>query len=454
MRDGVTLAADVYRPDALGRFPVILQRTCRGRRAAFDATFFARRGYVYVAQDVRGRFDSDGDWRPWVNEARDGSDTLDWCAAQRWSNGSIGMIGDSYSGFTQWAVARERNPHLKCIVPIAAMLEEFTGSAGLPNVPALQICGWFDPNTPRAMQLYQAMAASHVKNQKIICGPWPQAVNSNTRIGRLDFGLAAIRDIRGLALDWFDRWLKNAKSDSDREPPVEVFLTGVNQWRSFTSWPPREAKQDRWYLHSNGRANSDADGGDLSAEIPGATEPPDRYEYNPLRPFIPAGLGPDNGGDLFEMEVVPPNGRSDVLTYTSYALDSDTILAGPIDLQLASSSTAPDTGKFAALIDVTPDGKSSLLAYGPREVHDSKSGAKPDAKGASVARIRLGPIGHAFKKGHRIRVAITSAFLPYFAGHLNKGADRPAATNANIAQQAIYHSLDRPSFIVLPTLPR
>src|SRR5262249_7448762 len=93
MRDGVKLAADVYRPDAHGKFPVILQRTRYGRDKAFEAGFYAKRGYVFVAQDVRGKFDSEGEWKPFINEAKDGYDTVEWCARQPWSTGSVGMIG-------------------------------------------------------------------------------------------------------------------------------------------------------------------------------------------------------------------------------------------------------------------------------------------------------------------------------------------------------------------------
>jgi putative CocE/NonD family hydrolase len=125
MRDGVKLATDVYRPDADGKFPVILQRTPYGRGMAFEATSYAKRGYVFVAQDVRGRFDSEGDFHPFVLEAKDGYDSTEWSAAQPWSTGSVGMIGGSYLGFVQWAAAREGSPHLKCLIPIVSPPDPF-----------------------------------------------------------------------------------------------------------------------------------------------------------------------------------------------------------------------------------------------------------------------------------------------------------------------------------------
>jgi len=122
MRDGVELAADVFRPRVEQKVPTVLVRTSYDRWASalqYGQTL-ARRGYAVVAQDVRGRFDSGGKFEPMRHETEDGSDTLDWIAAQPWSDGKVGMIGGSYLGFVQWAAAKSKNPHLTCIVPEVA----------------------------------------------------------------------------------------------------------------------------------------------------------------------------------------------------------------------------------------------------------------------------------------------------------------------------------------------
>ncbi len=123
MRDGATLYADVYRPAGEGRFPVLVTRTPYGKQrdGIHDHLIqFAQRGYVIVAQDVRGRFESDGVWDPFRFEAADGYDTVQWAAQQPWSSGKIGMEGGSYLGNVQWQAAAMTPPNLVAIFPSVA----------------------------------------------------------------------------------------------------------------------------------------------------------------------------------------------------------------------------------------------------------------------------------------------------------------------------------------------
>ena len=122
MRDGTVLRANITRPDAPGPFPVLVDRTPYSKEAGSEIAvnspeFFARRGYVVVIQDVRGRFASEGDFYPFRDDGagvlRDGYDTIEWAAAQPWCDGKVGMIGGSYSGATQYRAALSRPPHLQ-----------------------------------------------------------------------------------------------------------------------------------------------------------------------------------------------------------------------------------------------------------------------------------------------------------------------------------------------------
>ena len=129
MRDGVRLSANVFLPTKEGRWPVVLERSPYGGKSSEwyvnRAMYYAKRGYVYVLQDVRGRFDSEGKWHPWDQEINDGRDSLDWCGTQPWSTGKVGMVGMSYMGLVQWLAAPTGSPYLKAIIPHACAADYF-----------------------------------------------------------------------------------------------------------------------------------------------------------------------------------------------------------------------------------------------------------------------------------------------------------------------------------------
>ncbi len=113
MRDGVILAADVYLPAPMGRYPVLLERSPYGKAGGKgEGTYFASNGYAVVVQDTRGRYDSDGAWYAFAHEPDDGQDTIAWAARQSWSNGKVVTIGDSYNAMDQWLAAERDNPAL------------------------------------------------------------------------------------------------------------------------------------------------------------------------------------------------------------------------------------------------------------------------------------------------------------------------------------------------------
>jgi len=124
MRDGVTLFADVYRPVEAGRYPVVVSRTPYSTErfpTAWDAAvYLARRGYVYVFQDIRGRHESEGRWEPFFDDEKDGYDTIEWAAKQPWSNGKVAMQGGSYLGQNQWRAAQAAPPGLVTIFPMVS----------------------------------------------------------------------------------------------------------------------------------------------------------------------------------------------------------------------------------------------------------------------------------------------------------------------------------------------
>jgi uncharacterized protein len=162
MRDGVRLATDLYLPardgrPAPGRFPAILERTPYSRQglgAVAAAKFFCRHGYAAAVQDVRGRYDSEGEWYPFALEAEDGYDTIEWLASREWSDGKVGTAGLSYSGSDQHALASLAPPHLAAVFASEAMSNYHTGSmrqGGAAELRFLVYSLWMAAESPRAL---------------------------------------------------------------------------------------------------------------------------------------------------------------------------------------------------------------------------------------------------------------------------------------------------------------
>ena len=148
MRDGVRLAADIYRPASGGvasdgRFPAVLMRTpySKSVRAPPFAEYFASRGYVVVVEDVRGRYLSEGRWRPMYDDGLDGYDTAQWIGHQSWSDGGIGTVGTSYEGATQQALAIAGAPFVKAMIPLFSMSD--AGRYGVRHNGAFEL-RWFN----------------------------------------------------------------------------------------------------------------------------------------------------------------------------------------------------------------------------------------------------------------------------------------------------------------------
>ncbi|HUK32048.1 MAG TPA: CocE/NonD family hydrolase, partial [Candidatus Acidoferrum sp.] len=143
MRDGVPLAVDVYLPGkngavATGKFPTLLERTPYDKNSlARTPNYYVTRGYVFIAADVRGRYASEGLWRPNRDDGNDGYDTAKWIGAQPWSDGGIGTMGTSYDGSTQHAMAIANPPFLKTMIPADAMSDY--GRYGIRHAGAFEL---------------------------------------------------------------------------------------------------------------------------------------------------------------------------------------------------------------------------------------------------------------------------------------------------------------------------
>ena len=209
MRDGVTLRADVLRPSAAGKFPTLVYRTPYGKDAAQEEyTTFRHavdRGYAVVIIDVRGRYHSEGEFRPYENEARDGYDSIEWAARQPWSDGNVGTFGLSYPGAVQWLAAVESPPHLKAMVPAMTFStqQNFFFAGGTWDM------SWMDwiweniawdtrvkKNLPGPRTYQEAEAAWKVEGPKMLSA----------------LPLTAVDPLQGVAPYYFD-WLRHPAED-------------------------------------------------------------------------------------------------------------------------------------------------------------------------------------------------------------------------------------------------
>jgi uncharacterized protein len=542
MRDGITLSADIYRPiDSLHiskKYPVILTRTPYmklNERMLVSAKYFAERGYVFVALDVRGRGDSEGTFVPYLNEGKDGYDVIEWCASQPWSDGNVGTIGSSYPGCIQWLAALQKPPHLKAMVVRVTPSDPFIETpTGLPspitlcwlhyvsghvnqlmeavdwehvyehlplitmdvragrynanwraniehsqldeywdplcyqnkfdqlNVPVLHISGWFDDEQIGTPLNYIGMTSRGAQDaarasQRLIMGPWGHVVNSESKLGEVDFGPQSLIDMRAEELRWFNRWLKGYTniSATPEEFPVRIFVMGDNEWRDEREWPLARTQWTPFYLHSRGSANSRFGDGTLSINKP-ENEPTDTYQYDPAHPvpFITDPTSTQIGGpdDYSAIER-----RDDVLVYMTEPLKEEIEVTGPIRMDLYASSSAPDTDFMAKLVDIWPSGFVQRLCDGMvrarfREGMDRPSLIEPGK--IYKFSIDCWNTCQVFKAGHRIGMEISSSAFPKYDRNLNTGAPLGITTERAIAEQRIYHDEEHQSAVVLPIIPK
>lgn len=209
MRDGVILRADILRPPREGRFPVLVYRTPYGKEFALkDYTTFQRaveRGYAVVVQDVRGRYASAGEFRPYENEGHDGYDSIEWAAKQPWSNGAVGTFGLSYPGAVQWLAAVEEPPHLKAMVPAMTFStpQNFFYAWGLWDLSWME---WIWDNI-----------SPDVRVKKNLPGPktYNEALQAWQQVGpkmQNELPLNQLAELQGIAPYYYD-WLSHPPED-------------------------------------------------------------------------------------------------------------------------------------------------------------------------------------------------------------------------------------------------
>jgi putative CocE/NonD family hydrolase len=337
------------------------------------------------------------------------------------------------------------------------------------QVPTFNVGGWYDIFLQDTISNFKAMrehgSTSEARQSKLLIGPWSHGAMRNP-VGEMNFGFAstaALIDLRidviSLQLRWFDHWLKGIDTGILNEAPIKIFVMGANRWRDEQEWPLTRAVETKYYLHSSGHANT-LNGDGLLTTTPPEIEESDQYAYDPGHPVMTRGgavlMSPEFPAGPYDQR--PTESREDVLVYSTPPLDQDIEVTGPIVVHLWAASSAPDTDFVARLVDVHPDGYAQNLTDGiiRARYRDFARGEAPsliEPGHAYEYEIDLWSTSNLFKKGHRIRLDITSSCFPRWDRNPNTGHEFGADAELVVAHQTILHDAEHPSYVTLPVVP-
>jgi putative CocE/NonD family hydrolase len=381
------------------------------------------------------------------------------------------------------------------------------------DAPMVFMSAWYDPYPRSATDNYIALSRKKKGPVRLILGPWTHGDRTLTYAGEVDFGAAATidgnlaSDFLELRLRWFDGWLKGARNGVSSEPAVRLFVMGGgtgrrNQqgrmdhggyWRAEKDWPVPDVGNTKYYLHGEeargGGAGAGTGGGErgdfgksgggrLSTQLPAVGAAPVSYDFDPEHPVpsiggtITSGEPVMRGGAYDQREgprffgsrepYMPLAARPDVLVFETESLATDMEVTGPIVAKLWISSDRPDTDFTIKLIDVYPpnedypDGFAMNVTDGILRVRYRKSWEKPEPlQPGEVAQVTVEafPTANLFKRGHRIRLDVSSSNFPHFDVNPNTGDPEGTGLTRQVARNTLYLDRERASYVVLPIVP-
>ncbi|HTQ29470.1 MAG TPA: CocE/NonD family hydrolase [Puia sp.] len=576
MRDGVRLFTVVLSPyKTETASPFLMVRTPYGADVpvpddsvrvmprGFQFYNMAKEGYIFVFQDIRGKYKSEGQMeihqplihakqKGAVDESTDTWDTIDWLVKNiSNNNGKAGIVGVSYPGWLALVGAVDPHPALKASSEQACMGDLFLGddfhhngafrlSYGMeysyevehdkttdsnfpfpefdlfdwyirlgslkhvnekyfhgsiptwnhfvnhpnydsfwqknspldyiqyPQVPELHVGGYYDQedmNGPQLMYAHLEKKDSFSRNH-IVLGPWNHGQWSRGKgdsLGRISFESNTSIWFQDLQKKWFDYWLKGIGDGHFEE--AYCFQTGSNEWRTYHTWPPKEAVVQNLYAGPGNTASFSkpaASAGEVSfVSDPGKPVP---YRTQPIE----ATYGRGSRWRQWQVEDQRfVSSRPDVISFTTDSLKDDITVTGTITAHLFASTTGTDADWIVKLIDVYPafDPKNFLMSGYELPVameafrgryRTSFSHPQPLTPGKPEEfTIGLHQINHRFKKGHRIMIQVQSTWFPVIDRNPQKYVPNifEAADSDFIkATHTIYFSEKYPTHIELPVM--
>lgn len=329
------------------------------------------------------------------------------------------------------------------------------------TVPGFWFVSWYDVSVGPNIALFNHLrnTSENRDNQYLVIAPTLHCgftrATENTVVGELSIGDARL-DYEEQIYSWFDLWLKDEQNDfKEKTPRVQYYTMGSNKWQASETWPPEKAKMTTWYLNSNGNANA-PDNGNLTRKKPGNRSPADSFTYDPMDPVPSLGgnvccTGNAVQGGAYDQQ--EQEKREDILVYTTEPLKEGVEVSGFVETTLFVSSDAKDTDFTIKLVDVHPDGKAynldeTIQRVRYREGYDKEVFMEE----GEVYELKLSPMSTSnfFKKGHSIRIEISSSNFPRFARNLNTGGNNFDESEAVVANNTIHHSGKYASRIKLP----
>ena len=419
-----------------------------------------------------------------VRAALDAEDIRTWFAAMPWKRGHsplrwVPEYEDYF--FDQWERGAFDDYWRQRELYAAGYYDCFDG------IPVMLQCGWWDPYVQTTTDNYLGIRSRPDAKVRLVFGPWTHGMRSVRHAGDVDFGDAATldgqiaEDYSAFRLQWFDRWLRPERAIPEA-PAVRYFRMGGGsgrrnadgrldhggQWCSAGDWPLPGTAFTPYYLQADGV---------LSTKVPPTAETLD-FDFDPADPVPTIGGTITSGEPLMyagaydqrttekifgaKPPYLPLAARRDILVFETGDLDEDIEVTGPITVRLWVSSDAPDTDITAKLIDWHPpcpdypQGYAMNLTDGILRLRYRRSWEQPELLAKDeIAEIIIDPMptSNLFRKGHRIRLDISSSNFPRFDVNPNTGEPEGKARRRQIARNTIHLAPARPSQIVLPVIP-
>jgi uncharacterized protein len=523
MPDGLSLEAEHYFPKAEGSFPTILIRTPYGLSTDntrintiivnFPVQRFVERGYHVVVQSVRGRFGSEGRWIPFVDEEADGRATLDWISRQPWFNGSLGLFGSSYVGYTQWAIAAKAPSFAKAMVAsittstLIAAFFPADGMLGLDTTARWMLLTLGPDYTPSALgQLW--LTTSQGQDQYL------HKAFDHLPLTELD------HVVTGQPIDFFPDWLAHPSRDDAHWQAIDFRRTFADiklPVQLVTGWYDmflRYQLEDYQLLKDNGRQpyltvgpTAHTSGGNFVMATQEGLAWFDAYLKNDpsrLRPQ-PVRLCIMGSNEWREMSDWPPpaqDARYFLHSHSSLSIDQPadvslpdryvydpgdptpayggpllSFASGPHDqraLENRSDVLTFTTDLLIEEIEVIGSPRAELYVRSSLAHTDfvarlcdvqsdgrsinlcdgfvrlKPGDGEPQPDGSLKITIELWPTANCFQRGHRLRLQVCSGAHPRLSRNLGKGEPLATATEWQGAEQMVYHDAAHPSALILP----